>query len=193
MTVNSDCKENIELLKNNLRAANKQLRKETFSKENNSLILKNLQDTDVYKKSQRIMAFFPLPYEVDLRELFIKNADEKEWFLPKFCDCKMFPCRFEGESSLITGRFNIQEPSGNEAISPDKLDLILLPALAADLSGNRLGYGKGCYDKFLSSADIKATLLLPIRDNLIVKTVPAESYDIKAHIILSEKRIIKIR
>ena len=191
MTVNSDCKENIQLAKKELRIKNKQLRKETFSRESNSLILQNMCRLDVYKKSKKILAFFPLAYEVDLSELFIQNENKKEWYLPKFIDGVMCACKFRGIEFLEPGNFNTREPAGNDIISPQELDLVILPALAADKFGNRLGYGKGCYDRFLASSAIKAELILPVRDNLIVEKVPAESFDRRVNVIISEKRIIE--
>jgi len=193
MTVNSDCKENIRLAKSELRIKNKQLRKETFSRETNSLILEKLRKFEVYRKARKVLAFFPLPYEVDLSELFVKNEDKKDWFLPKFCEDKMYACKFCGLEFLIDGNFNTKEPAGNEVITPQELDLIILPALAADEKGNRLGYGKGCYDTFLSSSGINAALVLPIQDNLIVENVPVEPCDKKVHVVLSEKRLVSVK
>lgn len=55
------------------------------------------------------------------------------------------------ETDFIKNEFNIYEPENNELISPEEIDMILVPLLAVDKSGYRIGYGKGFYDKFLAS------------------------------------------
>ena len=57
---------------------------------------------------------------------------------------------FNDEVELIHNAFGIAEPAGGETFSPDEIDLVLVPLLAFDKRGFRVGYGKGYYDKFLS-------------------------------------------
>jgi 5-formyltetrahydrofolate cyclo-ligase len=58
---------------------------------------------------------------------------------------------FEGLHQLQTNTWGIQEPKQGVPTEPDKIDLVLVPLLAFDLAGHRVGYGKGFYDKFLAS------------------------------------------
>ncbi|MEO6070514.1 MAG: 5-formyltetrahydrofolate cyclo-ligase [Chitinophagaceae bacterium] len=55
----------------------------------------------------------------------------------------------EEEGEFINNSFGIPEPSGSEAIPPDYIDVVLVPLLAFDNRGFRVGYGKGFYDRFL--------------------------------------------
>jgi 5-formyltetrahydrofolate cyclo-ligase len=57
---------------------------------------------------------------------------------------------FNDEVELVNNAFGIPEPSGGEIFSPDEIDLVLVPLLAFDKRGFRVGYGKGYYDRFLS-------------------------------------------
>ncbi len=57
---------------------------------------------------------------------------------------------FREETELIENRFGIAEPAGGEIFSPKEIDLVIVPLLAFDKRGFRVGYGKGYYDKFLS-------------------------------------------
>jgi 5-formyltetrahydrofolate cyclo-ligase len=57
---------------------------------------------------------------------------------------------FNDDVELVHNAFGIAEPAGGEAISPDEIDLVLIPLLAFDKRGYRVGYGKGYYDRFLS-------------------------------------------
>lgn len=56
---------------------------------------------------------------------------------------------FEEGQSVSTNMFGIVEPDGNEVVEPEDIDMIIIPMLAFDRMGNRVGYGKGFYDRFL--------------------------------------------
>lgn len=57
---------------------------------------------------------------------------------------------FESKDQLKLNRWNIPEPVYGREISPEQIDLVLVPMVVFDLKGNRIGYGKGYYDRFLS-------------------------------------------
>jgi len=83
--------------------------------------------------------------------------------------------------------YNIEEPIGK--IYEGKIDAIIVPGLAFDLNKNRLGRGKGCYDKYLKNYNgIKIGLC---KETQIIEKVPVEEHDIKMDIIVTEKRVIK--
>jgi 5-formyltetrahydrofolate cyclo-ligase len=63
---------------------------------------------------------------------------------------------FSDEVGLINNAFGIAEPSGGETLSPDEIDLVLVPLLTFDKKGFRVGYGKGYYDRFLSQCRLDA-------------------------------------
>ncbi len=62
----------------------------------------------------------------------------------------------ETDTELRESSFGIKEPVGAKEISTSELDLVLVPLLAADISGNRVGYGKGFYDRFLGDLSPQA-------------------------------------
>lgn len=92
-----------------------------------------------------------------------------------------------GEDFTLTGR-GIREPVG-EAYTGD-IDLIVLPLLAVDEQGNRLGYGGGYYDRFLREYPT-AKRIAYCYDFQIIKNVPTESMDEKAEYIVTDKRVFK--
>lgn len=57
---------------------------------------------------------------------------------------------FEGIGKLKTSNWGVPEPTGNIPMQIEKIDLVLVPLLAFDVTGNRIGYGKGYYDRFLT-------------------------------------------
>lgn len=120
-----------------------------------------------------IASYHPLPTEPDVAEfnLWVRSMG-KTLLLP----------RIEGEQlifasgELAVGKHGILEPTG----SPQALtqaQLILLPALAVDKSGNRLGKGKGFYDRALADVTGVAKYAV-VFDSEILESVPAESHDV---------------
>ncbi len=77
----------------------------------------------------------------------------------------------------------------NSCKKAGNIDCILIPTIGISKSGDRLGYGRGYYDKFLSSTNaVKISLTY---SKQIVKFVPSESHDIKIDLIITEDEIIK--
>jgi 5-formyltetrahydrofolate cyclo-ligase len=63
---------------------------------------------------------------------------------------EMESVRFHSSTELVESRWGIREPMGDDTAEPESFDLVILPLLAFDESGHRVGYGKGYYDRFLS-------------------------------------------
>lgn len=57
---------------------------------------------------------------------------------------------YSADTEVAEGRWKISEPKGGETISPEKMDIVLVPLVCFDRHGHRVGYGKGYYDRFLS-------------------------------------------
>lgn len=99
---------------------------------------------------------------------------------------------FEGLHQLEKNSFGLQEPRQGTETPVEKIDLVLVPVLLADRSGNRLGYGKGYYDRFLKSCRkncIRAgvSLLDP------VETVQAESHDVPLTHLITPSGVIRFQ
>ncbi len=80
-------------------------------------------------------------------------------------------------------------PSTGANASPSDLDAVLIPAAAVDRDGNRLGWGKGFYDRFLASVDGKPLLIAVVFDSDCVVEVPTEEHDAPVGAILTESEI----
>lgn len=97
------------------------------------------------------------------------------------------------ENDLHRGHFGILEPlfNINKIVSLKKIDLIIIPGIAFDLSGHRLGWGKGYYDRFLEKAKENHKIGL-VFDFQIVKELPKDRHDVPVDIVVTEKMVIKI-
>ena len=94
---------------------------------------------------------------------------------------------------LLPGSFGIPEPGADlPLVDVTDIDVMLVPGVAFDLLGNRLGYGKGFYDRLLSSS-VELPLLVGISfDETLYDELPAETHDIKMNYIITPTRIVKV-
>ena len=160
--------------KNSLRKNAKEIRKNLFSKNANSIANSRVQQSSLYKNSKNILIFYPLKYEFNFLELL---NDDKNFFLPKVCGEKLQICPYKKEDILIKSDLNICEPCTN-LINPNQINLAIVPALMADKNGFRLGYGGGFYDRFLSENPNIKTITVVFKE-LFVESLPHEEFDVK--------------
>lgn len=133
------------------------------------------------REARTIVAYYSLDDEVDTHGLIDDLlADGKTVYLPRVVsDSEMVLCRYTGADSLQVGAYGIMEPVG-AVMPPDAaIDVVLVPGMAFDAAGHRLGRGKGYYDRFLSALPTPRPLLLGVCfDFQKVDNVPTEAYDV---------------
>ena len=108
----------------------------------------------------------------------------KRIVLPVINDGKMEFRLFTGAESLSIGAFGIAEPRDSALIQPSQIDLFIVPGIAFDRTGNRMGRGKGYYDKYL--AEICKPIIGLCFGFQLFDSIPAESHDVKMRMIVSE-------
>lgn len=128
--------------------------------------------------------------EVDIRPVLREAHDRgRTIWLPVVDGKQLIHRRFPGESGLKPGTFGQLEPVDSGPESFEWPDLIILPGLAADREGNRLGYGGGYYDRFLSGAHTGAArphLVMALFEDQIVDRVPVSHHDIPVDALVTE-------
>lgn len=99
------------------------------------------------------------------------------------------------DQELEEGFYNILTPKKEfeRIVSPDTVDLVLVPGLAFDKYGYRVGYGGGYYDRFFAQLDKDIPKLGLCFDLQIYPPVPRDSYDIAIDYIITEEQVIKTR
>lgn len=129
-------------------------------------------------EAQTIVAYYPLPDEVDVRQLLdVWIAEGKTVFLPKVTgEDTMQLRRYTGRDSLQEGAFHILEPTGELMTDEVSVDVVLVPGVAFDAEGHRLGRGRGYYDRFLRTC--KARTIGVCFDFQKVDEVPVDAFDI---------------
>jgi 5-formyltetrahydrofolate cyclo-ligase len=145
------------------------------------------------RSAQTILFYAPLPDELDVWPLMEK------WLKSKICALPAFDAATQSyvarrvtnlETDIAEGKFGVSEPSPEcEKISLDKLNLILVPGMAFDLSGNRLGRGKGFYDRILAEASgVKCGVGY---DFQLREEIPTEPHDAKVDFIFTPARSVR--
>ena len=105
------------------------------------------------KENQKVHCFLSIPEkgEVDTSSFLNYFFDNKtRVFVPKIVKGKLIALEINKETPLIENSWGIKEPAGNEDCGLKDFELIVTPLLYADQFGNRVGYGKGFYDRFFS-------------------------------------------
>lgn len=154
-----------------------------------------LANQPAWQKSSTVLFFAPLPGEIDLWPLMRQALQAgKRVALPRFDPAadEYRACQISDlDRDVRPGRFGIQEPIHDCHEAPlNRLDLILVPGVAFDLHGHRLGRGKGYYDRLLPAAN--GTTCGVAFDEQIVEELPVESHDSDVNCILTPTRWIEL-
>jgi len=153
-----------------------------------------LQRQTIWEETPLIFFYAPLPEEVNVWPLIGDAlAAGKTVALPRFDEAtrQYVACEIgDVVRDLREGQFGIREPAAHcTPVPPNRLDLVLVPGVAFDLQGRRLGRGKGFYDQMLAS--VRGTTCGVAFDEQIVESIPVESHDVHLNCILTPTRWIQ--
>lgn len=140
--------------------------------------------------AENILMYHSLSDELSTRAFIEKWSGRKHFFLPRVNGVNLEILPYD-RSTLRLGAFHIEEPQGDETTDIRDIELIIVPGVAYDRDGNRLGRGKGYYDRLLTST--KATKIGMAYDFQIVDEIDAEPHDVKMDFIITDKGTITIK
>ena len=141
--------------------------------------------------SRNILMYHSLGDEFPTHDTIACWAALKNIFLPRVCgdDLEILPFA-PGDGGIRDGAYGIKEPQGENPVPPAEIDLIIVPAMAFDPCGNRLGRGKGFYDRLLRQTH--ATCIGVAFDFQLLDALPTDSHDIKMDYIFTPNYSIHI-
>lgn len=193
--------QDIRLVKNQLRQQYKQIRNRLTADQvisYSASIARQLFATDFWQQSSTVMLYLSFQNEVITEAIYQRGWQEgKTMLLPI--------CAPEGglmEMSVITS-FDQLEPNRygigelpehlQQLIAPEQIDVCLIPGIAFDHAGTRLGFGAGYYDRYLPRVNPSAKrIALAYECQMHSETLPRDAYDLPMQYILTERKLYQI-
>ena len=153
-------------------------------------VFAHLENTPAFMMAEHILMYHSLPDELYTHRFLSKWGNRKHFYLPRVNGVNLEILPYD-ETRLELGAFHIEEPTGDNTVNPEDIELIVVPAVAYDRKGNRLGRGKGFYDRLLSAT--RATKVGVGYEFQILDEIPVEPHDVKMDIVISQNGCIIIR
>lgn len=172
--------------KNELRNIIKDKKSHLSSEDKNHLsnqIFLQIEQLPQFQSSKTILAYWSMSDEVQTHQFIERWQHCKKFILPLVKGNDLELREFTGTESLTAGeRFGILEPHTGELVNISTVDMIIVPGVAFDKKGNRLGRGKAYYDKLLQLTNAyKVGVCFEIQ---LVNQVPVESTDVPMDVVI---------
>lgn len=176
-------RDKIKVQKNMLTAAEKQIAAD--------LVFKKLEQSAAFILAEKILLYHSLPDELSTIDFIARWHTKKRFYLPRVNGLNLEILPYD-ECRLAFGAFHIEEPQGNDVIDISDIELIIVPGIAFDKRGNRVGRGKGYYDRLLPYvAAMKIGVGYDFQ--LIEETIDIDEFDIGVDAVITQSYSITIR
>lgn len=156
-------------------------------------ITQKVLQSESYQRSKTLFVYCSIADEIDTHTIIVDAlARGKRVCLPKCLPGHvMQPRVITSEGDLSEQTFGIPEPGAHcAAVSPDEIDLCIVPALACDKTGARLGYGGGFYDRFLPQTSAYCMALCA--QARLLERLPVEPHDVRCGCIITEQEVVLV-
>ncbi|MBQ7969143.1 MAG: 5-formyltetrahydrofolate cyclo-ligase [Clostridia bacterium] len=186
---------NIKEVKNNIRNEYKEKRKNIPLEQKKLMdenICKRFLSLSSYRFADTVLLFAPLQNEINTYPIAQDALSKsKKLAFPRCIEGNEMVYHFVTSlEQLKSGKYGIMEPTEDLPVYKNETGhtICVLPAIVYDKKGYRLGYGKGYYDRFLSSFNgVKVGL---VYNDFIISEIPIGRYDLPSDIVITEKRVI---
>jgi 5-formyltetrahydrofolate cyclo-ligase len=157
-------------------------------KEKSLLIQQKLISTEKYGSAKLVALYSSIQNEVELN-FVIQDAllSGKTVILPAVFAGKMLFRELPDMQEMRKGQYGIMEPDdSNRVVDPELADLIVLPGIAFDMKGHRIGYGKGYYDKALHNLEGSGKLVAVCYNFQLVGDIAGDPHDVRVDMVITE-------
>ena len=165
-------------------------------KEKSKLIVQRVMGMIEWLQSNMLLVYADFRNEAATGELIIKSIEVgKQVAVPKTAPakCLLIPSLIRDyPGDLEPGQWGIPEPKPHliRPVKPELIDLVIVPGVAFDEAGNRIGYGGGYYDRFLAGLKKSTPSIALAYEMQICQEIIPEEFDVPVHYIVTENRII---
>jgi len=159
-----------------------------------AMIASALRGSQLYSGSRILSLYFPIKGEVPTEGIF-RDARQtgKIVVFPRVKGGNIEFSPVDDLRDLQKGAFGIPEPSSASVYSLSEIDLLLVPGVAFDRYGNRLGYGKGYFDSVLRQSPRPISIALSYECQIYDGLLPTDPGDARVDMVLTEIRLIEVR
>ncbi len=177
------------------RALRRELKKKRAELDNRALLSERITDaflaTDLYKNAEAVLLYYSTDDEVSTRKIFLHALASKKRVAFPVCldgDGVMEFCYVNSAEDLRDDMYGIRAPKSccEKFVNRDKA-ICIVPGIAFDKKGYRLGYGKGYYDRFLEK--FKGISIGFCFENMLEYNLPTDEYDKKVDYLITDKTI----
>lgn len=153
-----------------------------------SAVCKRLARFPPLQRADTVMAYLAIRNEIDVRGLFDLLPDIR-WTLPRV-DGRRMAVHFYNPRRLLRHRFGMLEPAPDQpTVTPDEIDVVLVPGVAFDRQGGRLGYGGGYYDRFLPRT--RALRIGVSHSACLIDELPCEAHDARMEWVVTPSELFR--
>lgn len=152
-----------------------------------------LMDQPEYQRAEVLMVFLSLPTEVDTTSLVLQAwEDRKRVLAPRVSwdQRRMIPVEIGSlDQDVVQTVTGPPEPIKGVPFPIEYIDLVVVPGLGFDLLGNRLGRGRGFYDRFLAMPEFQATSCALAFEDQVVPTLPIGPNDMQVDMLATDQKV----
>lgn len=158
------------------------------------VIIRRLKDSSAYNQAKWVHCYVSINErrEVNTHPLIQEMlSGKKQAVVPvtNFGPGTLTHVQLNNFEDLNSNKWGVPEPGSGDEVTADDLDLVVVPMVAGDPQCNRLGYGKGFYDRFLSQVDCPKIGLL--YESCMAEQLPTEDFDVTLDQIITEDRVVR--
>lgn len=153
-------------------------------------VFARLEQLASFMMADKILMYHSLPDELSTHSFLGKWGGRKRFFLPRVNGVNLDILPYD-RSRLQLGSFHIEEPEGDDTADISEIEMIVVPAVAYDRRGNRVGRGKGYYDRMLGGS--RAVKVGVGYDFQLVESIETEAHDVPVDVVITQSQTIFIR
>lgn len=146
-----------------------------------------------YERATVVLLFLSTAHEVDTQQLALQAwADAKTVLAPRVAwdQRRMLPVEIQSLSSGVQeGYMGIREPAEGMPVPVTDIDLVIVPGLGFDEHGNRLGRGRGFYDRFLAHPDFHGVACALALEDQVVPSIPVGASDVAVDMLVTDEQV----
>jgi 5-formyltetrahydrofolate cyclo-ligase len=156
-------------------------------------VCENLCELPVFQKAETVLVYLSTSHEVDTSQIALRAWDHSKRVLaPRVSweQRRMLPVEIKSLTSDVRdGGMGLREPVEGMPVPVSEIDLVIVPGLGFDPHGNRLGRGRGFYDRFLSHRDSKGVSCGVAFESQVVESIPSGPHDIRVKMLVTDAKV----